>query len=492
MKIIRSSSEKLFFGLVLFQVIFLYWSALRPLAGRHDFRQAQTNWPVKIWLEEGFRPFAPSVPIKGVAQESWLLEFPLFQWLVYVVSQITSINSDYVARLIALSCAVSIVAIVAQILNKQFQNKYFLILFIFIFNPFFYYWSTTGLIDWLALFLGVAAGYLFVSNQSRKNNFIFLIVIFLMSLGSMTKMSHTFYGFALVYLLSIYTHKEHLTFSSISFKEKLNLILIFLASIFAFLIWSRSTSSLYDSKDSRSIWSVSPETFEWYFGTLSQYVNILGNLGIILQRFLSTTLPTLIFITILFFVLARSSKTFILFLVILLNLFYLAVFINLNVVHDYYQIPLTLFTATFLVLFLKYFFEFFKSNQINFLVAPLLGLTFVSFLTFSTDLGQQYFGAVISKSENVANCPSRNQIKGPIFVLRVEDPALFYHCNLKAFMVVEGRESDEANFANERFEYEFAFIPDPVELERNARFLEKFGGTLIDELEPGWYRINWN
>lgn len=492
MKTIKSSSEKLFFGLVLFQVTFLHWSALRPLAGKHDFRQAQTNWPVKIWLEEGFRPFAPSVPIKGVAQESWLLEFPLFQWLVYFVSKITSLNSDYVARLMALSFAISIVAIIVQILNKQFENKFFLIFFIFIFNPFFYYWSTTGLVDWLALFLGVVAGYLFLSNQSKKINFIYLITIILMSLGSMIKISHTFYGFALVYLLSKYTSKEHLTFSTIAFKEKLNLTFVFLISTFVFLLWSRITSSMYDSMDSRSIWSVSSETFDWFFGATSQYVNILGNLGFILQRFLSTTLPALIFVLMLFFVLIRTAKPLIVFLVVLLNLFYLALFINLNIVHDYYQIPLTLFSATIFVLFLKYFFELFKPNTPNLLAAPLVVVFFASFLTFSTDMGQQYFQAVTSKSKSISSCPTNTQIKEPIFVLRVEDPALFYHCNLKSFMVAEGRESDEVNFEKERLEYEFAYIPDPVELERNSRFLERFGGRLIDESEPGWFRINWN
>jgi hypothetical protein len=58
-------------------------------------------------------------------------------------------------------------------------------------------------------------------------------------------------------------------------------------------------------------------------------------------------------------------------------------------------------------------------------------------------------------------------------------------------MVVEGRKSDERNFKKERFLYNYVLIEDYNEIERVSRFLQKYGGLLSTEIQPGWYQIEW-
>jgi len=484
----KANSAFTFFFIV--QTVFLFWSSFRPVRGRFEFRQAQTLWPVKIWQVEGFAPFQPAVPVKGISQQYWLLEFPLFQWIIYVLGTATRLNIDYVARITALVLALLIILIITIEINKRYPDNFALFLILFTFNPYFYYWSTTGLVDWLALFLGVVSGKLLILGLKNNKNTLLVLTGILLTLGFLVKISHTFFGLIFMILLFYLIEPENSLFKNNN-KKRFWALSTFLLSLLPFLIWSNLIGNLYQKNDSRSIWATSKTNLFWYFGSLEQYQQFMTYLSLVFERYLVSVTNYSFFIFLLIFVFFFIKRPIVLLGFILLSFFYVFFLINLNYVHDYYQIPLLLVSGLILVLSVVNIQEKLRNKPANFFSIILVSLLFVSFSSFSTDLGRLHYGNLFLKSKNISNCPNLIPNSEPIFTLRVEDPALLYHCNLKSFMVVEGRKSDERNFAKERFLYNYVFIEDPNEIVRVNNFLNKYGGSVSSEVEPRWYHIEW-
>jgi hypothetical protein len=186
------------------------------------------------------------------------------------------------------------------------------------------------------------------------------------------------------------------------------------------------------------------------------------------------------------------KKPLILLAIIMLGFFYVFALVNLNVIHDYYQIPLLLISGLILSLSAVLLREKLEKEPARFFSIIFTALLFTSFSSFSNEQGRQLFTDLFLKPKaNVSSCPSAIAISEPILTLQEENPALLYHCNLKSFMVVEGRVSDENNFKKEKYLYNFVLIQDFNEIERVGVFLQKYGGSLSAEIGTGWYQIEW-
>lgn len=473
------------------QTTFLVWSSFRPVGGQHEFRQAQTLWPVKNWQLEGFSLLQPAVPVKGIAQQYWLLEFPLFQWIIYFIGAVVEIEIDYIARLVSLLLALSIVFFIAREIEKIHPNNLSLVLVLFTLNPYFYHWATTGLIDWLALFLGVIAGKLVISVFETNKLILLVPTGVLLALGFLVKISHAFFGFLFIILLFYLLQSKNLTLQN-DLKKAIPALSTLFLSLLPFLLWTNFTTDLYQKNDSRFIWTTSSANYAWYFGSSEQYKQFASYVSLVFERYFTTVINLSFLIVLTIFVLYFIKKPLTLLAIIMLGFFYVFVLINLNVIHDYYQIPLLLISGLILSLAAVLLRNKLEKEPARFFSIIFTVLLLTSFSNFSSEAGKALYKDLYLKPKaNISSCPSTIAISEPILTLQVENPALLYHCNLKSFMVVEGRTSDEMNFKKERLLYNYVLIQDFREIERVSEFLQKLGGSLSSEVGIGWYQIEW-
>ena len=453
---------------------------VRPIGGLDDFRQAQTVWPIKIWNIEGFSPLQPSVPIKGIEHQTWLLELPVYQWIIYFINLIIGIEPVYISRILSLLSALFIVNFLAtQISNKTTIDKRILII-LMITNPYMFYWMTTGLVDWLSIALGIVCG-IFSTASQRK---YFLIISVVMGiLGSGIKPSHSLFGFLIVISLK---------YSTISKKRLISVLIIIPSVMFLVSIsWQNWISEKYPLGDPRSIWSLNSSTFSWYFGTLDQYVHIGNNLSFILERLIPSfggiALVTLCLIGYLKTDFDWKPKL----LLILIPLIYTAVLINLNISHYYYQIPLALVLSLIVGSGLIYWYKqnFLEKVRKEYLFSILV----VMFFSFtSTGNNMSYIKSMLVNEPVKTECIAGSEIaNSTVLLVNWESPAFFYDCGIKSFQVNLNKNTDEKAFSKEKYQYKYVYIDSNIGIV--SKFINDLNGELEKVLETEhWYEIIWN
>ncbi len=166
------------------------------------------------------------------------------------------------------------------------------------------------------------------------------------------------------------------------------------------------------------------------------------------------------------------------------------VFINLNLNHDYYQIPVYFVLMILLILGIEELLRY-STTKLNrkFTVAVIFFISCIS--AFSSDPGQAYMRVVNDDFADTRACAKSFQPQEWVFTLQVENPHLFYHCNQKSFMVALGRQSDENMFNKEKYNYREVYVLDLDHLEQTNQFLNKIGGRTAGEIESNWHLLVW-
>jgi hypothetical protein len=335
-------TSSLWLGILLISAYGIYLRIPLVKSPTEGFRQTQTAWPVKNWINTGtFDPFSPVVPIRGVPQE-WLFEFPLFQWTAYLVSRITHSSPDMSMVIVAVTCWMLSGILVSKIIH--FYSNVVIALSAYaiqVFSIFGLITGSYGLIDHMGTLMGVSALYLVwkafaVNNLSLMKMTIFRRYAFMIPILIATAIKP---NIALMYLVPIcwilfrYSSSQKLfRLAPISY--------VLFSSALVVVVWSHYASAGVDSGDPRSIWYFSSETATWFFGSLSQYINMplnlihifyalffqLGSYPFVVAAILGLTSAAREIRAI-----ALSSLTGILLSV--------GLFVNLNRVHPYYLIP---------------------------------------------------------------------------------------------------------------------------------------------------------
>jgi 4-amino-4-deoxy-L-arabinose transferase-like glycosyltransferase len=123
-------------------------------------RQTQTAFPARVWREDGFEPFLPTVPVFGNGGRELMLEFPIFQWVIYAMSFVSP-TLDFAARLAGLiffqMSAFGLFWLTRQVLSKEIALA---VLVVYQFNAYSMKWGSTATVDLAViafLMLGLAA-----------------------------------------------------------------------------------------------------------------------------------------------------------------------------------------------------------------------------------------------------------------------------------------------------------------------------------------------
>lgn len=455
-----------------------------------SYRQAQTNWPILNWIKGGFSPLNPEIPIKGEQHLTWLLELPAFQWIVYVISKFSGIRVDYASRLVALYLALLCLRIFHQTI-QEISNKSNKWILIFCFNPYFIYWSTTGLIDWLAFYLGLQAASTYSKLNVNTKLRIFFSLIFLL-IALLVKLPLGISGFLLLIALRIFlmnSKGKSLKFclKHLASKAMIASILITLTLTYSWQIWLKS---LYPTGDPRNVWLVTSQTRYWYFGTSEQYQSVLNNLFFVMFRLLSDSAGPILGIVILILLAYVSIKRPTFIILFIPTFFYAAIFINLNLKHNYYQIPIYFSTLLFLILY----FDDIKVKLPEILkckkylaIFLLAALIFLS-LSLSYNAKSYIYSAMFAREKN-ENCYPEI-LKKRVIYLGAVNPSLFYACNVTSLQVDLESSEDLELFSQESSQYRYLVVDSSIEFERIPEIFSKAGIKKFQFMRGSLYMIN--
>lgn len=481
---IRSKTRKNLLLLLFF--IFLLDLCSRPLSGPHFFRQAQTAWPLRMWDLRGFN-LIPMLPTKGIYHESWLLEFPLFQYLAFFEHKLLFVSVDMSVRILSMALCASLIFFY---LRSYFglQNSELKIAFYLTFmNPYMLYWGTTGLIDWLAFGLtSFGYGYFWSALRNRRLLLIPLLLLVIIS-GFLVKFPSALIG-AIISL----SNPNAWTSTSKSTISKARTFLIWFAvtsaGTLSTYIYGLFQSSLYPPSDPRNVWDLTTTPKSWYFGSLTQYEHLLTHDSEIYGRLARTIMsPTVIVLILIYGLLVHRKYRKTLVTMILASIFYVSIFLNVNLVHDYYQIPVaTVLSLSIGFILVKFVTKFNRKWLIVFMLS-----VFTFAVTLPDQTARTYVRELFARTHQTPGCPSPAVVQSPVIQIGNDDPEYLYACNLMGFIYQSAEPSDVVVFQKEKKEYKYVYRQPAQNWSQVNDVISSLEGR-ITEINDYWARVTWS
>ena len=350
------------FGLALIAVIFWLTTSSQPLIDQHEFRQTQTAI-TSLFLEPSLKGLLNyETPVLGSA---WSIpfEFPFYQLLAYALSKFSPFSLDSSGRLISsffgLLCVAPVYGLMRLFQIKKVGRYWFLILYFS--SPIYLYWNRTFMIESTALFFSLSSLYYYckirVSSANRSySNFDFIRYLLFFStllLGLLSKVTTAAAVFMVIsadiffsILLTSQIVEDGKNVKRLPRLSRSELAVVLSILVLSFVIlksWLIHADSLKNLNLMGQ--NLTSEALNgWNFGQLSQRFDQQLWLGVVTNRMLNIVgiFPFLHMLYVQFLIF-RSKKNYFsldnIFLLICLFLFIspLLIFVNLHIVHSYYQ-----------------------------------------------------------------------------------------------------------------------------------------------------------
>jgi hypothetical protein len=307
-----------------------------------SFRQTQTALTAYWFVKDGFR-LAYQTPVAG---PPWSIpfEFPIYQYIVALITKVSGLPLDAVGRIVSfifLSLCIVPVKSITKNLNLP-RSTFYIFTSLLFSSPLYLYWGRTFMIEMAAMFFSVAAVKYFVDiiqeKTSCKNQSLFVIFITLSILQKETTGLPVLAVLCLVYVfLNI---KEAKSLKSLLLSRKTISALVYFGLPLAIgIIWTLYTDHVR-ALNAFGGQLTSSALRMWIWGTLSQRLSSLFYKDVIWRRVFINNLSGWIGIAILMIAMFTNSKNQIKFTIIvscILGLIPMFLFINLHIIHDYYQ-----------------------------------------------------------------------------------------------------------------------------------------------------------
>lgn len=323
--------------------------ANQALLDNYSFRQTQTALTA-FWLGKNGFSLAYETPVAG---PPWSIpfEFPIYQYIVALVSQITKCSLDATGRVVSfIFLALCLAPVRAITKNLNLSNSVFYIFAALLFSsPLYVYWGRTFMIETTAIFFSIAAIKYFIDIIQVKNSFkyslLFLIFIILGILQKVTTGLPVLAILGLVYFFlsikELQLNKEENNHStSIFLARKIMLALFYFGVPVAIgIIWTSYTDHI-KTLNSLGVNLTSSALASWNWGSLSQRISFDLYGEVIWKRIFEHNLSGALGVAILmiaFFSNAKNSLKSIVMTSALMGLVPLFLFTNLHIVHTYYQ-----------------------------------------------------------------------------------------------------------------------------------------------------------
>lgn len=299
----------------------------------HSWRQYDTQQYIDGYFDDNNKFLEPSVCWMG-NHETLLLEFPLPEFLI---AKCYSVFGDeiWVGRLFILICFSFVAYFLFKTLKLVFENRIPEIATIcYLLTPLSIYYSRAIHIDFFALvFVFGMLYYCIKAIKNKENKHLFYAFIFA-CFALLEKAPYAFY-FAIPIVVFAIHEKKTLWF--------LKRAIIFIIPVILLVAWSKYSvriNSQIPNWDQIPNFNRFTTMWYWYFGNFEQRLNI-DFWTIVLERLYSEILGYLglIFgiIGILFY--SKSTQYWWIISVLIGTVFYWVIFFNLNLNHNYYQLP---------------------------------------------------------------------------------------------------------------------------------------------------------
>ncbi len=331
-------------GILLFLVLLRFFHLTDSVDDPHAWRQYDTKQYIEGYYYDDAPFLEPSVCWMG-QHKTLVLEFPLPEYMVAQLFKVFGPNL-IVARLFFLLFFALALLYFYKSLRFIFDNSIPEIATIFAgIVPLSLFYSRAIHIDFFVIAL--AMGMLYFSMKAIRNKHLYslLIALALGTLGLLIKAPYVFY-LALPILYFAYAEKQ---FKWFIYRSPLFLISGIL--LYFWVRYSHSVNAQIPNWDFIPNFNKFTDMSYWYFGNTHQ--RLQGkNWLLVAERIYSEVLSSSgAFLFLIGIVFSRKTSNYKWSLWLLLGtILYVCIFFNLNVMHDYYQIPFTLCCAVFMAM----------------------------------------------------------------------------------------------------------------------------------------------
>ncbi len=336
-------SLTVFTGVIAF-VIAVYYCR-QPILEFHSFRQTQTAITSYWMLREGWR-LNYQTPIGGYP---WSIpfEFPIYQSIVALIAYLGNFPLDPVGRFVSLlflfASAVPAFGISRRLsLPSEVPWVFSALLWS---SPIYLFWGRTFMIETTATFFTFAAIPYAIDliDQRPQLRSVFMFLLW-MTLGMLQKITTALPVMIVLSLLIAIMHFKNFGLHLFSWQKIIHVLVAFAVPVIIAGLWSYY-ADIVRQHNTLGLEMTSKKLIAWNFGTIHQRLDLEVIRAIIWDSVFVRNLggmAGLLILSTALFLGQRRTKTFLL-ISLILFLLPIEMFINLNIVHDYYQTSSTLF-----------------------------------------------------------------------------------------------------------------------------------------------------
>lgn len=417
-----------------------------PIFDIYAFRQTQTASTILNYYRNGIDLLLPTVNSIG-SPGVLVLEFPLFQALSALIYKIASPDIIYIRFLSIIFCliaAIYLYKLVVFFFNKE--AAIFSIIF-FLFAPLNIFFSRTPMIEAMAAMLSIMFLYYFILWIAQRKGYMLFLGVILASLALIVKPPYSLIMFPVIIYYAFFKYG----LKAIKDKAFVISLLIPLVILICWQMWANYANSAFNSvadypyKQLHSAFGVKlSELNTWYFGTVSQRLD--PSTYIVIAKRICYEILTVVGTILVFVSIPLKSRKHGLFFEVWLAtaLLSFVVLLNLNYVHNFYQLPCIAILSIYCGRGLKIVWDKIKSINIlkdhKYKVLIIILLLYLFNVGYVIDRGDYYnahhmnyyeFGKQINSAlSNNNDMVAISTVKNDLW-----DPTLLYFADKKGYMV---------------------------------------------------------
>lgn len=301
-----------------------------PVLDQHAFRQTQTASTVWLWDRFGFNPFDYHVPMYGGGH--WVLEFPWYQSIVYAFTTVFGFHEE-LGRLVSIAAFVAAAYLLFEIGRRLLGSRAAAVASVafLAFMPITVFYFRAFLID--PTLIAVALLMLLAAIKLHERfswtwTAVFVGSVFVCALGKANLL--VIFSLPIIVLLV-----QALVRRRLPWRGAAVIAAGVIGSAIALAAWTRHADALNVPSNGQTFSNMR----WWFFGSTFFDANLWHTVG---QRMLDNlTVVGVLFVGIglVSIAMLRTGYRLVLVALIVSNIMSIAIFANLNRIHDYYQLP---------------------------------------------------------------------------------------------------------------------------------------------------------
>ncbi len=333
----------LFFTLIVILIAQRFFHFQNVIEEPMAWRQFDTEFFAYDFYKHGINLFKPSVSWMG-GYRTTILEFPLISAIISIFYIIFEPATLYARLTIYIFFIGSAIYLYKLFLKLYYRSLAATALIVYLLLPISLYYSRAVNIDFAVMFFALSALYYFVLGFENEKFMYIIPGVLLSTLGFLVKAPYMLIiYFPLIYYIF---HKNKVSFA-------LKVIPLMLIPAISFYFWQKYSIKINNNAPD---WYFIPDYFKftdmssWYFGSISQRFEI-GKWELLLSRFGASGITFIgfpLFLTGAIFKLKNGFNKNIIYYYSIGSIIYILIFFNLNVIHNYYQVPLLVATSFFI------------------------------------------------------------------------------------------------------------------------------------------------